>query len=289
MPDVDVTVFRRAEAIAAGWTDEQLRSPAFRRVLQGIYTTGGTPLTHELKCAAAALTVPKGSVITGRSAALLRGVPMVDFSAPVEMIVPREVAMLRRAGLRCTSARITEPEHSPWRRIAVAGFPRIAFDVLKQRSMTRAVAHCEVLLHAGVVALDDIAAFLPGRHDHGVRRVRQRLPYLDGRAESVPESVLRVELVREGLRPVPQLEVFDGAEFVARVDLAFPESLVAVEYDGGWHADPVQIERDGARRARLRELGWRVLVVTNEELRNDVRGLVERVTAAVRAAEAPAR
>lgn len=89
--------------------------------------------------------------------------------------------------------------------------------------------------------------------------------------------------------PVPQLEIFDGAEFVARVDLAFPEALVAVEHDGGWHADPAQIERDRTRRARLRELGWRILVVTNEELRNDVRGLVERVAAAVRAAKTPSR
>jgi very-short-patch-repair endonuclease len=283
--DADVVVFRRAEAIDAGWTDQQLNSRAFRRVLQGIYTTADTPLTHELKCAAAALTLPRGSVITGRSAALLRGVPMADFSTPVEVIVPAGEAMLRRAGLRCTTARIADHEHSPWRQVSVAGFPRIAFDLLKQRSITRAVAQCDALLHAGAVTLDEIVSFLVALPYRWARRARQRIPYLDGRAESLPESVLRVELVLGGLHPVPQLEVFDEERFVARVDLAFPEARVAVEYDGGWHADPEQIRWDGVRRARLRALGWRVLVVTNDELRNDLDGLLARVSAAVRGAE----
>ncbi|MFC7340733.1 endonuclease domain-containing protein [Saccharopolyspora griseoalba] len=269
--------------MAAGLTDEQLQSSMFKRVLWGVYTTWNTPLTHELKCAAAALTVPEGSVITGRSAAVLRGVPLADFGAPVEVLVPSEQSVLRRRGLRCSSARISEREHSEWGRIGVAGFARAGFDLLKQRGAARAVAHCDALLHAGVLSVEEIAGFLAGRRDHGVRRALSRLPLLDGRAESVPESVLRVELVLGGLHPVPQWEVFDGEDFVARLDLAFPEVLVAVEYDGGWHAAPEQIGRDRARRARLHALGWRVLVVTHDELRGELDALLARICAAVRA------
>ncbi|WP_406689086.1 DUF559 domain-containing protein [Saccharopolyspora sp. ID03-671] len=279
--DLPITVFRRCDALAAGLTDEQIYA-RFLRVFHGVYTTPTTPLTHQLKSAAAAVILPKGSVITGRSAATLRGVDLAGFGNPVEVIVPTKDLLMRRQGLRCSSVRIGEFEHSPWRGVGVAGFPRIAFDLLKQRAITQAVACCDALLHAGVITADEIAGSLVGRHDHGIRRARMRLPYLDGRAESIPESVLRVELVLRGLHPVPQLEVFDGDRFVARLDLAFEEAKVAVEYDGGWHADPAQVEHDRRRRDRLRGLGWTVIVVTNDQLRDGVERVIAEVAAAVR-------
>ncbi len=174
-----------------------------------------------------------------------------------------------------------ERRGAPWRGVGVAGFPRIAFDLLKQRSITQAVAHCDALLHAGVISVDEIAGFLVGRHDHGIRRARARIPHLDGRAESVPESVLRVEFVLRGLHPVPALEVFDGDRFVARLDLAFEEAKVAVEHDGGWHADPAQVEQDRDRRDRLRALGWAVIVVTNDRLRDHVDEVIAEVAASL--------
>ncbi|TDC98351.1 DUF559 domain-containing protein [Saccharopolyspora terrae] len=122
---------------------------------------------------------------------------------------------------------------------------------------------------------------LVGRHDHGIRRARLRIPHLDGRAESVPESVLRVEFVLRGLHPVPQLEVFDGDRFVARLDLAFEEAKVAVECDGGWHADPTQAKHDRVRRDRLRALGWTVIVVTNDRLRDHLDEVMAEVAAAL--------
>ncbi|WP_010306261.1 endonuclease domain-containing protein [Saccharopolyspora spinosa] len=275
-------LFLRSEAIAAGISDGQLRSSAFRRVLHGVYTTCETPLTHELKCAAAAMTLPSGAVITGRSAATLRGVPLADFRTPVEVIVPRKDGMLRRQGLRCTAARAFDFEHSSWHGAGVAGFPRISFDMLKQRSISQAVGYCDALLHSGSITIEEIAGFLVGRKDHGIVRARMRLELLDGRAESVPESNLRVELVLRGLRPVPQLEVFDGDGFVARVDLGFEAARVAVEYDGGWHADPAQIKRDEIRRNRLRRLGWVVIVVTNDQLREGFDEVFARIEAALK-------
>ncbi|SEG64467.1 Protein of unknown function [Saccharopolyspora kobensis] len=277
-------VFLRAEAIEAGFKDRHLRSSEFRRVLHGVYTTGDTQLTHELKCAAAALTLPRGSVITGRSAATLRGVPLADFGAPVEVIVAREDGMLRRSGLRCTTSRTFDFEHSPWRGIRVAGFPRIALDLLRQRSIAHAVGYCDALLHAGAITVDEIAGFLVGRKDHGISRARMRLDHLDGRAESVPESILRVEFALRGLHPIPQVEIFDGEDFVARVDLAFEAARVAVEYDGGWHADPAQIKRDEVRRNRLARLGWIVVVVTSDQLRNGFDQVIARVESALQGA-----
>jgi very-short-patch-repair endonuclease len=70
--------------------------------------------------------------------------------------------------------------------------------------------------------------------------------------------------------------------FVARVDFAWPERKVALEYDGLWHAEPGQFARDRRRLNRLREAGWTVVFVTAEDLRSP-RALVDRVARALSA------
>ena len=56
--------------------------------------------------------------------------------------------------------------------------------------------------------------------------------------------------------------------FVARVDFAWPEHKVAVEYDGLWHAEAGQFARDRQRLNRLQAAGWRVVFVTAADLRH---------------------
>ncbi len=65
---------------------------------------------------------------------------------------------------------------------------------------------------------------------------------------------------------------------MARVDLAFPEQRVAVEYDGAWHGDPGQLTRDRRRLNALVAAGWTVLHVTAADLRQP-EDLVARVAA----------
>ncbi len=80
---------------------------------------------------------------------------------------------------------------------------------------------------------------------------------------------------------VPQHTVRDDeGGFVARVDLAFPEHRLAVEYDGAWHGQAGQLARDRRRPNRLTATGWRVLFVTAADLR-DPDALVARVAAAL--------
>ncbi|MCO7218837.1 endonuclease domain-containing protein [Klenkia sp. PcliD-1-E] len=78
---------------------------------------------------------------------------------------------------------------------------------------------------------------------------------------------MRVQLRRRGLVAVPQFVVRDGrGGFVARVDLAFPEQRVAVEYDGAWHAEEGQFARDRRRLNALLAAGWRVVHLTAADL-----------------------
>jgi very-short-patch-repair endonuclease len=80
---------------------------------------------------------------------------------------------------------------------------------------------------------------------------------------------VRLLLHRSGLpRPTAQDRVTDErGRFVAFVDFGWPERRIALEYDGLWHAEPGQFAKDRARLNRLREAGWTVVFVTNEDLR----------------------
>jgi very-short-patch-repair endonuclease len=85
-----------------------------------------------------------------------------------------------------------------------------------------------------------------------------------------------------------QFRVFVNGRFVARVDLAWPECRVAIEYDGQWHGQPGQLHADRHRLNRLVTAGWLVLHVTSLRLRTDLDGIVTEVTTAL-ASRRPAR
>jgi very-short-patch-repair endonuclease len=101
-------------------------------------------------------------------------------------------------------------------------------------------------------------------------------------AESVPETALLQILRNAGIgRVVPQLEIFDSAgRFIARPDVALPDSRIAVEYDSdAEHTDEMSLARDNARRNRLLAAGWIVVTARNTDVRNGG----DQVVAAVRA------
>lgn len=121
------------------------------------------------------------------------------------------------------------------------------------------------------------------RHDRGIAAARQAVELADARAESPPESKVRVWLNLAGLTPTPQYCVYDavGTE-IAKVDLGFPDVKVAVEYDGRWHGAWPQVGPDRERLNKLHAAGWEAVFVTAELLRSP-RRMVQSVHAALRA------
>jgi hypothetical protein len=87
--------------------------------------------------------------------------------------------------------------------------------------------------------------------------------------ESVMETRLIQALRARGLpEPVRQFEVWNGDLFVARVDLAYPESRVAIEYDSDeFHAGRTATRRDRSRRHALIAVGWLPIDIGPAELR----------------------
>jgi very-short-patch-repair endonuclease len=127
------------------------------------------------------------------------------------------------------------------------------------------------------VAVDDSA----GRR--GMARIRDCLPLLRSGAESPAESRLRLLLDDEGIR-APELNYSihrrDG-RFVARVDFAYPEQLLVLEYEGDHHRiERKQWHKDVRRQNSLEDLGWRVIRVTAADLAEPTE-LVARVRSLV--------
>jgi very-short-patch-repair endonuclease len=75
-------------------------------------------------------------------------------------------------------------------------------------------------------------------------------------------------LAARGLPPaVPEYEVWNGATFVARVDFAYPELLLAIEVDGfAAHSSVDAFRCDRARQNALVTAGWTVLRFTWTEV-----------------------
>ncbi len=256
--------FRGSEAMSTGTlTAGQLRGPGVRRLFQDVYVPAGFSDSHELRCEGAALILPSEAVITGRSAATLRGVGLARATDSVEVIVPESVQVNRRAGLRVRRTETGPDEHEPWGAIGLATPLRMGMDLLLDRALPDGVADLDAVLRAQLVDRAALCRMLAQRHDHGVVRARRAEELADPRAESRPESRVRVWLLLDGLCPIPQYWIEDSRGRLACADLAFPEQQVAVEYDGSWRDGQLwALNRDRDRLNRVQAAGWEVVFVT---------------------------
>ncbi|WP_448615592.1 hypothetical protein [Modestobacter sp. URMC 112] len=281
-------VFRGSDAVSAGLlTRDMLRGRCWRRLFRDVYADSAVPDDHGLRLAGAALLVPPEAVVSGRSAAFLHGLrEAVDVTTPVDVTVPPSARFGPVTGLRIRQATVPDGDVVVWGGHRCTAEVRTALDVARLEPLISSVPLLDAMLARAVVArpeLETAAGQIPS--GRGCRRARQAVSLADERSESPPESQLRVLLTLAGLPPVPQWRVRrpDGV-FVARVDLAYPDAKLAVEYDGVWHGRPGQLIQDRRRLNSLVSAGWRVLHVTVADLRRPTE-VVARVRALLSATE----
>ena len=109
----------------------------------------------------------------------------------------------------------------------------------------------------------------------GKTACRTALQLVKANVLSPKESKARLVLLRHGL---PDAEVnchvdramFDSGKPMS-LDIAWKHFKVAVEYDGDHHrTDKHQWRRDRKKRDRLRQLGWTIIVITADDIRDEV-------------------
>ena len=132
--------------------------------------------------------------------------------------------------------------------------------------------------------LREAAAALHGRR--GCRALRAAAALARARVESPKETETRLLLLYAGLpEPVVALEVPIPAHgIVLHPDLSWRRFKVCLEYEGDEHRkDKKRFRRDITRREMLEDLNWRLIRVTDDDLRDGGRSLIERVRRALTA------
>jgi Protein of unknown function (DUF559) len=276
-------LFLGSHAVAQGMLNRhQLRSGVYRRVLHGVYAHPALAVDHAVTARAAALLMPPGAAVGGVSAAWWHGGPLPGATDPVTVVLPEGAEWTGPRGVRVHRTRLRPGEVTMKDDVPCTTVTRTAWDVCSLESTRTAVACLDALLRARAVTqseLEGLARVGAGRW--GAAKVRRAIALADARSASPPESWLRVAFIQAGLPPcVPQFEVVADGVFLGRVDMAWPERRVIVEYEGAYHFDGVQIVKDDARYARLLAAGWRVIRVGAADLR-DMGAVVAQVTAAL--------
>jgi len=254
------------------------------RMWQGIYCLGGPDLPTRLRgldlsCGA---RVP---VCLGTAAAI-HG---FDTEQPIDLHVLEPIGSRLRS---CDGLVVHRRDGAPLKivqeRLATTA-SWTAIEVARTLRRPRALATLDAALRSGSCARSDLwRAALDQAGRRGIVAVRNLIALADGRAESPMESEARLVMIDGGL-PVPELqyEVVDGNGQVRRLDFAWPEQQLAVEYDGvDWHGNPDALRKDRRRTAALMDAGWSVIAIVFEDVRHRQGEMVARISRQLRLAQA---
>jgi hypothetical protein len=275
-------IFIGSHAVAEGLlTRRQLG--LYRRLLHNVYADPALPLDHRIRARGVALLMPAEAAIGGRSAAAWYGADLSARTDPVVVLAPRGSTWDGPRGVRVhktdlRSADLAVDDDG----VRVTTVRRTAWDVATLEPLMTAVPILDAMLHAGQLSEEALKAEVTTRQGQW-RSVRatELLPLVDKRAQSPPESRVRVACCRAGLPwPVPQFIVDEAGEWLGQVDLAWPEARLIVEYEGAYHFDGPQIAKDDDRYARLTAAGWRVIRLSSLDL-HDLDAVVARIRAAL--------
>jgi very-short-patch-repair endonuclease len=272
-------VFSHTHARGARLTEEEIRlrrgTGEWILLYEGVYPMAGAPPTWRGNLLAACWAGGFRAAASHRSAA----------------------ALWNLAGARRTTAEITCPR---WKRARHDGLVVHESTVLERIDMTLvdgipvttpertlldlgATCHhtvVEIAMDAaerrGLVTNASVREVLRRLSRRGRRGVRTLRAVLDARAgrNAVPESEMETRLVqllrRQGLpEPVLQHEIRVGSHVVGRVDAAYPDVKLALEYDSFTHHSGRQaLVLNSERRNRLLALGWTTITVTAADVRN---------------------
>jgi hypothetical protein len=268
------------QARDAGVSRGVLRGIRYRRVLGSVYVDGKVPITPPLQAEAALLLAP-GAIVSHHTAlSLWTGNERAD--DVVHLTVQRDP---HRTWPRVHGLRVHEVQHLD--RVLREGLPltppeRTFLDLAPHCDLTELVAAGDSLVRrtdVEPVHLVETAATTIGIR--GIRLAREAAGLVRAGVDSPMESLLRLLLVGGGL-PEPRIGyvITDSAGgWLAQPDLAYPESRLAIEYDGRHHlVDARQWRLDIRRRENLEREGWLVRVFTAYDLLNIPTTVVARIS-----------
>lgn len=260
--------FTSNQAMAAGVTKRTLQGPQATRLFRDVYVVSGTRLTLGIWLRAALLALPADAAVSHLTAMRLYGFSCRD-EWPLQFSTNSGVAtridtlrVHRRQGL--LKPRLIGD-------IPVLGPNRTLVDCCLQLNFVEFIQAAEHAINKKLTTIETLTAFVNEVHLDGVVRARRLLVHVREGAESPMETLIRLMIVFARL-PEPKCNKWirdDFGNVLGRGDLIYFGFKVLVEYDGWWHErNAKQRQRDRVRREAFEAAGWRVIVITSEDLRN---------------------
>jgi hypothetical protein len=255
--------FRGSWAVLDGrttWT--RLRGPDFRQLHPDVYVGVAAEQDMRMSIRGLRLWSQDLGIVAGPLAALAYEAecPWDD----AELIMPGR-AHPAPAGTRIRTDRLSPDEIAERFGCPITTPVRTAFDLARRAPLVEAVAAVDSLAYTCRFTSEHLRRLAAGHpRARGITQVRRVLELMDPRAESLPETRLRLGLLDRDVPPgVSQYRVRLLTGERKRLDLAWPEAMVALEYDGPGHRSITGQNRDAFHRARLGDLGWDIGVVTS--------------------------
>jgi len=273
-------VFRLEDADALGFTRDErafrVRSGRWEVRHDRVYVMRGAPRSWHADLLAACFGAQGLTMVSHRAAAKLWDLPggtsdLVEITchrwrrAKIDGLVVHETLLLETDDMCVIEGIPTTSIEQTLLGLAAVVLPptvEMAIDRALHRKLTT------------VAALEEFVQRKRGRGRNGIGVLRALVRGLDPLA-GVPESAMETklkQLLRRNGMPTPQFqyEIRHNGRFVARVDAAYPEHRIAIEYDSYEHHTGRQaIVRDNDRRNALREIRWRTVVFTAADVAAD--------------------
>ncbi|MDX1881333.1 hypothetical protein SBE55_26365 [Mycolicibacterium sp. 141076] len=272
--------FIGSEALSAGrLTRHQLRTN-FVAVHKDVYVPRGTRPTAIMRAKAAWLRSKRRGVLGGYSAAAFHGARFIGADCPAH-IFDRYSRPAR--GVVVWEDDLDNGDICQIGEMRLTTASRTAVDLARRLPEDPAVAAIDSLARAARLSVAAIAAAAE-RHKgkRGIVQARKTVALVDPKAQSPQETLLRLLIIRAGFpKPESQYPVCNEyGSLIGVVDFAWPDLMIAVEYEGRHHMDPEQVRKDIARVEEMVEMDWLVIRVTSR----DPAGVVLRRIARARAA-----
>lgn len=271
-----------------GITPSRVRARDLDRSIHGVRIVGGSaPLSPIDRCRMLALRLRDDAVFSHTTAALLHGAPLDwrwENSPLIHVTVPADEASPHARGLRGHHAPMPTEDVTLLHDLRVTTAARTWCDLSSLLPLEDLVAAGDYFIHhrmplTTIPELSRRVWQMAGRR--GVRTAREALPLLHDRAESRPETLLRIILVHAGLRPEINHTLIDTETGRARrPDFLLPDQRLILEYQGDYHRTKEQWRKDMTRRSRLEAQDRRVMELNADDLK-DPAELVSRIRALI--------
>ncbi len=264
----------------AGWESRG----ALHRLHRGVYAVGHTAITRRGRWMAAVLASGDGAVLSHRSATALFGA-WGSGAGEIHVTVPRKVRSTR--SIRRHFSMLPEDEWEVVGGIPVTSAARAILDLAAEKGEAAAESALRELEYLGIYGKVSLPTLLARHPKHpGVSACREALDHLrddpGGRIRSDLEERFIAFLDAKNI-PRPRLNAWLSiGDDRYQVDCLWPEARVIAELDD-WksHGTKRGFRKDRKRDRRLGVAGYRVVRITEDQIRTEPGELAEDLQTSV--------